>query len=247
MWLFKKLFGSKKEIMDDRGITEKKEIMEHQGITEKQEMMDDQGIIEEQENIESQKDVKILPTNVYNNGQIPCGCCSGFYKIREGKYGIFAGCSNYPNCKSTLNISNIILKYIEHYGLNIYCWEKVCYKCQNKTPVYSYYLDYDLGGILDVGFAIGLGDLGYIDKLLSSEIPSIRIRYSKTTNSKYVANTCKHCNALQGRNYVVEDPHEIMSELWGDLGMEKFLFKNIEIKDITPLREDIRKLCSYEF
>jgi hypothetical protein len=32
MWLFKKLFGSKKEIMNDRGITEEQEIMEHQGI-----------------------------------------------------------------------------------------------------------------------------------------------------------------------------------------------------------------------
>ena len=45
---------------------------------------------------------------------------------------------------------------------------------------------------------------------------------SNTTHSPYMANTCIHCGALQGRNYVVEDPHEIIEELWHSRGMDKF-------------------------
>ena len=187
-------------------------------------------------------------TSSFTQIQIPCDKCNGFYRIRDGKYGMFAGCSNYPNCKSTLNLPDIILKYIENYGLKVYRWEKACYKCGKLTPVYSYYLSYDLEDLDEIfsmgGPTVGLGDLSYIDELLSQEIPSIKVRYSKTTNSKYMANTCEHCGALQGRNYVVDDPHEIISELWHNHGMEKYLFKWLEIKDLTPLKKDIKRLYS---
>lgn len=33
-----------------------------------------------------------------------CPKCGGEMYIREGKYGKFLGCSNYPNCKGTLKI-----------------------------------------------------------------------------------------------------------------------------------------------
>lgn len=183
--------------------------------------------------------------------QIPCNSCNGHYVIRNGKHGIFAGCSNYPTCKSTLNLPDFILKYIELYGLKIYRWEKECYKCGKKTPVYSYYLDYDLEDIDEVfamgGPTVGLGDLSYIDKLLSKEIPTIQMCHSKTTNSEYMANTCEHCGALQGRNYVVDDPHEIIGELWHDRGMEKFLFRHMEIKNIAPLKQEIKQLYTQAF
>ena len=182
--------------------------------------------------------------------RISCGSCNGYYKIREGKYGVFAGCSNYPTCKSTLNIPDFILKYIQNYGLNIYRWEKECYKCKKKTPVYSYYLDYDLADLDELfslgGPTVGLGDLSYIDDLLSKQISTIQLRYSNTTKSKYMANICEHCGALQGRNYVVDDPHEIIGELWHDRDMGKYLYTNIKIKDITPLKMDIKQLYAQE-
>ncbi|WP_101773805.1 topoisomerase DNA-binding C4 zinc finger domain-containing protein [Peptostreptococcus faecalis] len=182
--------------------------------------------------------------------RIPCDKCNGFYKIRDGKHGMFAGCSSYPNCKSTINLPELVLKYIEIYGLNIYRWEKVCYKCGKSTPVYSYYLSYDLEDLDEMfsmgGPTVGLGDLSYIDDLLSKEIPSIQVRYSKTTNSKYMANACEHCGALQGRNYVVDDPHEIIGELWHNHDMEKFLFKKFELADLTPLKTDIKRLYSQD-
>ena len=191
---------------------------------------------------EVNEDIKSIDEDV----QIPCGICDGHYKVREGKYGIFAGCSNYPTCKSTLRLPDLALKYIQHYGLNIYHWDKECYKCRKKTTVYSYYLDYDLADLDEFfsmgGPTIGLGDLSYVDELLSKQIPTIQLRYSNTTKSKYMANTCEHCGALQGRNYVVDDPHEIIGELWHDHGMGKFLFQKIEIKDIMSLAKDINRL-----
>ena len=191
------------------------------------------------------------PNSTYSQVRIKCGSCSGFYRLRDGKYGIFAGCSNYPDCKSTLSLPDIVLKYIEYYGLKIYRWEKVCYKCGKKIPVYSYYLDYDLADFDEIfsmrGPTVGLGDLSYIDESLSNEIPNIQMRYSKTTNSKYMANTCEHCGAIQGRNYVVDDPHEIIGELWHNRDMEKFLFKKLEIKDVTPLKDDIKSLYTQGF
>lgn len=200
---------------------------------------------------ETEKPQAVPVSNTASNQQyvgvkILCPNCNGYYKIRDGKYGIFAGCSNYPSCKSTLNLPDLVLNYIRNYGLNIYRWERECYKCKKKTPVYSYYLDYDLADLDELfsmgGPTVGLGDLNYIDELLSKQIPTIQQRYSNTTKSNYMANTCEHCGALQGRNYVVDDPHEIIGELWHDRGMRKFLYTNIKIKDIAPLQKDIKQL-----
>ena|GEM_PF-6537153 len=55
--------------------------------------------------------------------RIPCGKCNGYYKIREGKYGLFAGCSNYPSCTSTIKLPVFVLSFIERYGINIY-WQR---------------------------------------------------------------------------------------------------------------------------
>lgn len=182
---------------------------------------------------------------------IPCASCSGgHYKVREGKYGIFAGCSRYPTCKSTLSLPDLVLKYIQLYGLKIYHWDKQYYKCGQTTTVYSYYLDYDLADLDEVfsmgGPTVGLGDLSYVDEWLSRQIPTIRMRYSNTTRSKYMANTCEHCGALQGRNYVVDDPHEIIGELWHERGMDKFLYTRLELKDVSSIVQDIKRIYAQE-
>lgn len=186
------------------------------------------------------------PTNTSKDVFVGCTECSGQYKINEGKYGAFAGCSNYPSCKSTLDLPTLVLRYIQKDGINIYRWDKECYKCKKHTQVYSYYLDYDLEEIK--GFSdiisptVGLGDISYVDELLSREIPSIQMRYSNTVQLTYMANACQHCRALQGRNYVVDDPHEIIGELWHDRGMEKFFYKKLKIKDVSMLEQDIKHL-----
>lgn len=161
--------------------------------------------------------------------EIKCKSCNGHYVVRSGKFGEFAGCSNYPKCKSTLKIRDLVLEYIKTYGINIYAWDKICWKCGKSTKVYSYYLNYDLGQI-DVYFkqisSIGVGDISTLDKLLSLKYPTICVKFSKTENRSYWANTCQHCKTIQGRFYVVEDPHEIMDELF-DNGMDKYFIENI--------------------
>lgn len=178
---------------------------------------------------------------------VKCTQCDGYYKVREGKYGIFAGCSNYPKCKSTLKIPDLLVKYFKMNGVNIYRWDKVCWKCKKPTKVYSYYLDYEFGQIYgSFGGSIGLGDVPYLDKILTKKYATIDMRSSKTTKSSYVANTCEHCGALQGRNYVVEDPHEIMNELYSeDNSMKKYLVETLQIESEDEFKRDMQALLSY--
>ena len=66
--------------------------------------------------IEKPQAVPELGIDAFSNPQhadvkISCINCNGYYKIREGKYGVFAGCSNYPSCKSTLNLPYLTLRY----------------------------------------------------------------------------------------------------------------------------------------
>lgn len=37
------------------------------------------------------------------NKQLKCPDCQGELKVRQGKYGVFLGCSNYPKCTYTRN------------------------------------------------------------------------------------------------------------------------------------------------
>lgn len=181
--------------------------------------------------------------------RIGCVSCDGYYKIRDGRYGTFAGCSNYPRCKSSIPLFKYVANYVEKYGINIYRWERQCYKCGNVTHVYSYYLNYDLSDMDEVFNSwgnVGLGDFGYIDKILSEQISSIKLQYSRTTNSRYIANSCEHCSALQGRNYIVDDPHEIMQSLWHDHTMDQYLFKTINVDNVSALKPDLIRIFDPE-
>lgn len=177
--------------------------------------------------------------------KIDCKKCNGKYVIREGRFGIFAGCSNYPKCNSTLKIFELVAEFILKNGVNIYKWEKECWKCRDITPIYSYYLTYqlyDLDELFSFGFEeVGIGDIEYFDNILMSNIDTIKQKYSKTLETTYVANTCIHCGALQGRNYVVKDPHEIIGELWHNRDMDKYLINKIKIQNLEPILDNLKE------
>lgn len=180
---------------------------------------------------------------------VNCENCNGHYIVKTGQYGDFAGCSNFPTCKSTKSIDYLVLKFIEEFGVNIYSWNRKCYKCGKETRVYSYFLSYDLSEI-DEYFQmcfdnVGLGDIRAIDVELQDKIPTIKECYSKTINQRYIANTCEHCGALQGKNYVVDDPHEIFSDLNYNKNMKKYLFANLTMKDVSVIAKDIKRLYVY--
>ena len=46
----------------------------------------------------------ILPHELENRIDNACPCCGGKLIYKNGKYGEFLGCSNYPNCKFAKNI-----------------------------------------------------------------------------------------------------------------------------------------------
>lgn len=48
--------------------------------------------------------VEIDNQDVKNN-KLGCKKCGGFLEVREGKYGLYLGCSNYPNCRYTQSLS----------------------------------------------------------------------------------------------------------------------------------------------
>lgn len=178
------------------------------------------------------------------NVKIRCKQCEGHYVLRDGKYGAFGGCSNFPKCKSTMRLSEFVTEFFNQKGVNIYKWDKECWKCKQKTPVYSYYLNYQLAE-LDEAFSsvgmLGIGEVGSIDEVLAKEIPTIKMSYSRTLKCNYMANTCIYCGALQGSNYVVEDPHEIMQELFYG-GMEKYLVKTLKVEDMPELPGEIKRI-----
>lgn len=36
--------------------------------------------------------------------EVKCRNCDGVYRLRSGKFGVFAGCSHFPNCRSTMKL-----------------------------------------------------------------------------------------------------------------------------------------------
>lgn len=169
-------------------------------------------------------------------------CSDGYYIIKEGAYATFAGCTNYPECRSAERFTDLLYDFFELKGINIYSWDRVCWKCKTKIPVFTYLLTYDLyelDSYFQIEREIGLGDFGSIDRYLETIYPTIKEKYSRTTNSSYVANTCPHCGALQGRNYIVDDPDEIWDEYVASRGMEKYLVKTIPVSEIKDFKQDI--------
>lgn len=173
---------------------------------------------------------------------LPCHQCNGKYVIRERRSDglLFAGCSNYPQCRSTISSTDFFIELIDKYGVNIYKWERKCFKCGKITPVYSYFINFDYAyGVAT--YMMGLGDINCIDSHLASMIDSIRYVYSHESQRSYYANTCIHCKAIQGYRYVVDDPHEIIHDRCNN-NLSKYFAFNIRINDREKLYQDLYDL-----
>ncbi len=57
----------------------------------------------------------------------------------------------------------------------------------------------------------GIGTIDKIDKCLAQKIPTIQHRFSNTAGYKYYLNACQHCDSIQGINFAVYNPIEIMN------------------------------------
>ena len=162
---------------------------------------------------------------------VNCQKCDGHYVWRCGTYGYFGGCSNFPKCRSTIKASELILNFIKLNGLNLFAWDKECWKCNNQTKVYSYFLFYELEELHPMFRCcggMGLGDIGAFDNIVMQKYPTIKNQFSHTTKSNCIANSCQKCGALQGYYHVVTDPHEIWNDLAHNHTMDKYCIENIK-------------------
>lgn len=174
-------------------------------------------------------------------------CVTGYYKIKEGKYGYFVGCSNYSKfkCNSTLSIPEYALSIFNHEGIKLYSWERECWNCHKTTSVLTYFLDHDLinydSEFNGMVYNTGLGDIPRLDNYLLENYDIIKRKYSRTVNETYIANTCMYCNSIQGRFYVVDDPHEIFLD-WTNYNLDKYVFDIIKPTDFSLTLSDFEGL-----
>jgi hypothetical protein len=83
---------------------------------------------------------------------------------------------------------------------------------------------------------VGLGDVPSIDAQLSKVVPSISKNYSYTVHEEYYSNVCPICGALQGKYYVVTDPHDILMDLERE-SMDKYLYCTLSVSEDLLLKD----------
>lgn len=121
-----------------------------------------------------------------------CYKCGKPYEIREGKYGAFICCVDYPECKTSIKPQTLFLNFLKNNGINVYRYYKQCEHCGNIVPVYSYLIqwellfeygrlvnefDYSYTGLFgpeDSILPFTLGSLSSLDEIISGSIKSIK-------------------------------------------------------------------------
>lgn len=89
----------------------------------------------------------------------------------------------------------------------IYMWDAHCWKCGLYTPHVSYY--FECGSC--EGLSHHIGDLPLLDKKLTEFYFFIKKTYSYTMQEDIIANTCIHCESLQGNFFILEELIEMGS------------------------------------
>lgn len=92
---------------------------------------------------------------------------------------------------------SILEELVKLNEIPVYKWDKVCWKCGKTTPIVSYSF------VLDYNYSIG--DVAKLDAKLLVEYPFVKRKYSKTRGQEVIANTCIHCESLQGNFFTQQD------------------------------------------
>jgi hypothetical protein len=88
---------------------------------------------------------------------------------------------------------------------------------------------------------IGLGSVKSVDDFLIKRIKTINNNFSKAKNHVIASNNCAHCNALQGNNYVVDDPHEIFHDFMSS-NLCNYKVATISVDDCKIIPEEFKGL-----
>ena len=174
-------------------------------------------------------------------------CNQGNMIIKLGKYGLFAACDNFPTCKNTMKLNKFLYEVLKKDGINIYGWNHECWKCHQKTMVYTYFINKQLKPYMDEHIeldSLGLDSLPPVDDYLKMKYSTINKNYSKTQHRYCTSNNCSHCNALIGNHFIVDDPHDIFDDwLTGDL--DKYLVEKIPFEKFNITEENLVGLEHY--
>lgn len=156
--------------------------------------------------------------------QEKCPKCGGTLLVKNGKYGEFLGCNNFPKCKFSkaiqeeLPMEELSVSISKH--VSIISGEQFCFKCRKKTRVSGLGLLNDNTKfltkpnlkILDYGFDIYIVPWSEVIDQFDDKFKNylrnyygIERKFSKTIGESYYANTCKHCKVIQGNNFVYTD------------------------------------------
>lgn len=140
--------------------------------------------------------------------------------LRQGRYGLFFGCSTFPRCRGTLSVAEGTYRMLQTEGLALYQAERPCWKCGEPLRVYSYFPLLDLraqapglGERLEPLRAIRLSALPTLDRFLQGRYSTLGQRYSRKAGFSYLANLCPRCQALQGSQMTLGPVYEQLCRL----------------------------------
>lgn len=151
---------------------------------------------------------------------LPCPSCGSPMVLRQGRYGLFFGCSTFPRCRGTLSVAEGTYRMLQTEGLALYQAERPCWKCGEPLRVYSYFPLLDLraqapglGERLEPLRAIRLSALPTLDRFLQGRYSTLGQRYSRKAGFSYLANLCPRCQALQGSQMTLGPVYEQLRRL----------------------------------
>ncbi len=177
-------------------------------------------------------------------------CHSGKYALRVGKYGYFYGCSNYPDCKNTKNISDFIYTYLVTNGIKIYEMKTNCWSCGKEISLISYFPEFDFISsntpfpAYDDWYTVKLGAIPSIDKQIMEKYSNIDTRFSKLAGFSYPVNICPHCNNIQGGKLALSSMHDYLQKELENKNIEKFVIEKMKIYNNSALKEDLKEMVS---
>ena len=196
----------------------------------------------------------MAPDNyAYDHGFIDffkCKKCDGKYKLRDGKFGLFYGCSNYPKCKSTNSIADLTYDILLENGMAIYELESEFWKFHKPIKIISYFPYFDFCAIdpnlinIDGLSILRLSVLETIDEKLQNDYFHIKKMYSKKAGYSYVANTCHHCGALQGSTMSLQNAFEKLNEAFETEGIDRYITERLVINENVLSREEWRQIVN---
>lgn len=183
---------------------------------------------------------------------LPCPECGKPMVLRNGRYGLFFGCSAFPACRCTLSLAEGTYRLLRRKGLALYTVSRPCWKCGQSLRVRSYFPYFDLTELLSGAEellqplkAVRLSTLPTLDVYLQRRFENLAERYSKKAGFSYVANICPHCNMLQGSQMTLGEVCDTLEAAAQAGELSAYVEERIPLTDACFSAEEWREAVEY--